>query len=223
MNKFISFIARSRFIHNVSSFFVNKIPLFILHNFAKYFCIRKILWSINIDGIDGDYCEFGCFTGASLNHALNTYKIYMKNRKMNFYGFDSFEGFPIEAHNLFKSENFKTDYEMVKKLEKKFSNCTIVKGFFDKTLKDEKILKSINKISFAFVDCDLAYSAKSVFEFIKPRLSYGAYIMIDDYFNIDKNGNGIFQSINEFFEVDKDIFIHSYLGNAGIVFRYFKK
>ena len=33
---------------------------------------------------------------------------------------------------------------MVKKLEKKFSNCTIVKGFFDKTLKDEKISKSIN-------------------------------------------------------------------------------
>jgi len=183
MNKFISFIARSRFVHNVSSFFVNKIPLFILHNFAKYFCIRK----------------------------------------MNFYGFDSFEGFPIEAHDLFKSENFKTDYEMVKKLEKKFSNCTIVKGFFDKTLKDEKISKSINKISFAFVDCDLAHSAKSVFEFIKPRLSYGAYIMIDDYFHIDKNRNSIFQSINEFFEVDKDIFIHSYFGNAGIVFRYFKK
>ncbi len=57
---------------------------------------------------------------------------------MNFYGFDSFEGFPIEIHNEFKSENFKPDYEMVKKLEKKFSNCTIVKGFFDKTLKDEK-------------------------------------------------------------------------------------
>jgi len=37
---------------------------------------------------------------------------------MNFYGFDSFEGFPIEIHNEFKSENFKPDYEMVKKLEK---------------------------------------------------------------------------------------------------------
>ena len=108
-------------------------------------------------------------------------------------------------------------------MEKKFSNCTIVKGFFDKTLKDEKISKSINKISFAFIDCDLAYSAKSVFEFIKPRLSHGAYIMIDDYFNIDKNRNSIFESINEFFEVNKDIFVHSYFGNAGIVFRCFKK
>jgi hypothetical protein len=47
--------------------------------------------------------------------------------------------------------------------------------------------------------------------------------MIDDYFNIDKNRNSIFQSMNEFFEVDKDIFTHSYFGNGGIVFRYFKK
>ncbi len=223
MNKLISFIAKNRFIHNLSSFIVNRFPLFILHNFSKYFCVRKVLYSINIDDIEGDYCEFGCFTGACLNHALNTHKVYMKNRKMNFYGFDSFEGFPAEIHKEFKSENFKNDFEMVKKLEKKFNNCKIVKGFFETSLQDKEINSSIKKISFAFIDCDLAVSAKGVFKFIKPRMVNGSFIMIDDYFNTDKNGESIFSVIKDFFEIDKDIFVHSYFGNGGIVFKYFKK
>lgn len=223
MNRLITFIAKNRFIHNISSFIVNRIPLFVLHNFSKYFSVRKILYNINIDDIEGDYCEFGCFTGACLNHALNTHRFYMKNRNMNFYGFDSFEGFPVEVHKEFKSENFKSDYEMVKKLEKKFDNCKIVKGFFENTLKNKEITNSINKISFAFIDCDLAISAKSVFEFIKPRMSNGSYIMIDDYFNIDNNGESIFGIMKNFFEIDKDIFIHSYFGNGGIVFKCLRK
>ncbi len=223
MNKLISFIAKSRFIHNLSSFLVTRIPLFILHNFSKYFSVRKILYAVNIDNIEGDYCEFGCFTGACLNHALNTHKFYMKSKKMYFYGFDSFEGFPIEVHKEFKSENFKNDYEMVKKLEEKFSNCKIIKGFFEETLKDEKIKNDIKRISFAFIDCDLAFSAKSVFEFIKPKMSHGSYIMIDDYYNIDKNGESIFGIIKDYFELDKDIFVHSYFGNGGIIFKFFKK
>ena len=222
MNKLITFISTSRFIHNMASFFVKIIPLFVLHNFSKYFSIKKILYSVNIDNIEGDYCEFGCFTGASLNHALNTYNAYMKNKKMTFYGFDSFEGFPIEVHEEFKSEFFIPDFEMVKKLEYKFNNCKIIKGFFDKSLTDEELAKSINKISFAFIDCDLGYSAKSVFEFIKPRLSNGAFIMIDDFYNIDKTNNSIFKTMKGYFSFDKDVFIHSYFGNGGVTFKYFK-
>ena len=53
MNKLISFIAKSRFIHNLSSFLVTRIPLlFILHNFSKYFSVRKILYAVNIDNIE---------------------------------------------------------------------------------------------------------------------------------------------------------------------------
>ena len=91
----------------------------------------------------------------------------------------------------FKSENFKADYNFVKKLEKKFNNCKIIKGYFKDSLKRDDIKKNINKISVAFIDCDIGFSAIDVFEFIKPRLSYGAFIMIDDYFNIDKTKNSI--------------------------------
>lgn len=222
MNKIISFIAKNRFLHNLSSYFVNKIPLFVLHNFSKYFRIKKIMYSLNIDNIEGDYCEFGCFTGASINHALNVHNTYMKEKNMHFYGFDSFEGFPVEVHKEFKSEYFKSDYQMVKKLEKKFNNCTIIKGFFKDSLNNNEIKKKIQKISFAFIDCDIAYSCQDVFEFIKPRLTNGAYIMIDDYYNIDNNGDSILKIFKNFFKADQETFVHSYFGNEGVVFRYFK-
>ena len=42
-----------------------------MHNFSKYYALRKSLQIIKMDKIKGDYCEFGCFTGASLNHVLS--------------------------------------------------------------------------------------------------------------------------------------------------------
>ena len=62
----------------------------------------------------------------------------MAHKEMTFYGFDSFEGFPVEVHEEFKSENFKADYYFVKKLEKKFNNCKIIKGYFKDSLNLEK-------------------------------------------------------------------------------------
>ena len=100
--------------------------------------LKKILYSVNIDNIKGDYCEFGCFTGAALNHALRLHEKYMPNRDMIFYGFDSFCGFPTEVHQEFSSAVFKSDFEFVKKLEKKFNRCKIVKGFFENSLKKKK-------------------------------------------------------------------------------------
>jgi hypothetical protein len=216
------FIAHSRIIHNAVSFFVNLFPILFTHNFSKYFILKKILYAVNIDNIEGDYCEFGCFTGASLNHALRAHKKFMPNRSMIFYGFDSFEGFPIEAHQEFSSKVFKSNFKFVKKLEKKFNNCKIIKGFFENTLNEEKINDSIKHISVAFLDCDLGISSEPVFNFIKNRLSNGAFIIIDDFFNIDSNQDSILKRFNKHFILNKNVFIHNYFGNAGIVFKYIK-
>ena len=45
--------------------------------------------------------------------------------------------------------------------------------------------------------------------------------MIDDYYNIDHNGNSILKVFKNYFNADQEIFIHSYFGNEGVVFRYF--
>ena len=111
---------------------------------------------------------------------------------MKFYGFDSFEGFPVEVHSEFSSAQFIPNYKLVKKLEKKFDNCSIIKGFFSETLKDKVIKENIKNISVAFIDCDLGLSSEPVFEFIKSRLSNGSYIVIDDFYNIDENKDSIY-------------------------------
>ena len=220
INKKIIFIANNRFLHNLISFIINLFPQIVYHNISKYISIKKIIYNIGLDQIPGDYCEFGCFTGATLNHALYSYQKYIPSKEMTFYGFDSFEGFPVEVHSAFKSENFKVDYNFVKKLEKKFNNCKIIKGYFKDSLKRDDIKKNINKISVAFIDCDIGFSAIDVFEFIKPRLSFGAFIMIDDYFNIDKTKNSILATMHKYFSLNKDIYLHSHFGNGGIIFRY---
>ena len=100
------------------------------------------------------------------------------------------------------------------------NNCRIIKGYFNDSLKRDDIKKNINKISVAFIDCDIGFSAIDVFEFIKPRLSYGAFIMIDDYSNIDKTKNSILTTMHKYFTLNKDIYLHSHFGNSGVIFRY---
>ena len=216
------FIANTRLIHNIVSYIVNLMPILLTHNLSKYFTIKKILYAVKIDKVKGDYCEFGCFTGACLNHALNFYKLNMPNRKMNFYGFDSFEGFPEELHSEFSSDQFTPNFNLVKKLEIKHKNCSIIKGFFSDTLHNEEIKKKIQNISVAFIDCDLGLSAVPVFEFIKTRLQNGSFIMIDDYFNMDENNDSILKRFHNHFKINENVFVHNYFGNAGIVFKYIK-
>ena len=220
---FINFISKFTFLHKLASVFVNIIPFFILHNISKYYALRKSVQIVKMDKIDGDYCEFGCFTGASLRHVLNLTgkNKFLKNKII--YGFDSFKGFPVEIHSEFKSEVFTASYEKVKHIEiKNNKRCRIIKGFFDEVLEDEILQKEITKISIAFIDCDLAISSKPVFKFIKTRLVSGSSIIIDDYYNIDLEGNSICKEFLKNFEINKNVFLFSTYGLGGVIFKYIK-
>ena len=218
-NKIIKFIANSRLIHFLSSLFIRIQPKFIQHNLSKYHQLNKLIHTLIMDGMKNTtYIEFGCFTGAALYHAIRC--DYSKSIK--FYGLDSLEGFPEEVHDVFKSDDFKADYKFVKKLEEKFpKRVEIIKGYFDDSLNLDK-MKKIDNISLAFIDCDLYSSTKPVVEYLKNRLENGAFIMIDDFYNIDKNGRSIKDIFFKYFQINKNIFHCGYFGIHGSVFRYFK-
>lgn len=219
-------ISKNRLIHNFVSFIVNLTPDFIEHNFSKYKNLRNCILNLNYDKIEGDYVEFGCFSGASLNHSIKTHLKFSRSYKKEknflnrkFYGLDSFSGFPEEIHDEFKTENFLPDINFVKKLEKKYSCCQIVKGFFSESLKSDQ-MKKISKISLAFIDCDLYSSSKDVFDYIKNRLTDGAFVVIDDYYSLDYNKNSIHKALSENIDLkNKLIHIKSY-GLNGMIFRY---
>tara|TARA_B100000902_G_scaffold157217_2_gene153451 strand:- start:5077 stop:5637 length:561 start_codon:yes stop_codon:yes gene_type:complete len=184
--------------------------------------IKKVLTNLKIDQIDGDCIEFGIFTGSSFKHTIRTENKLNKLNTTMFYGLDSFEGFPENNHPYFQDKNFETDYSKVKKIERKFKEqAFIIKGYFKDTIYKNPGLKQIKKIKFALIDCDLYISAIEPIDYLIPRLVNGAYIMIDDYTNIDSDGNNIRKIINDKFN-NIDYQIVGYFGTDGVIIRYFK-
>mgnify|MGYP001254643097 FL=1 len=199
------------------SLFLNSLNPTNQHNFQKFQQIKNIWINIFLDNLEGDYIEFGIFKGKSLYHSFKTFKRLYKDDNKSFYGLDSFEGFPVENHNFYKNENFKSSYKKVSSTFKKYKNIHIESGFFSESLKKEKLIK-VKKICFAFVDCDIYESSLEVFEYLKPRMVPGGFIMIDDFLSIDKNGKTIMNALFLNYELNKNIFFYSQYSN-GQVFR----
>ncbi len=219
----LKIISKLTFLHTIYSVYVNFIPSFLIHNFSKYMAIKKIFTNLNIDQIEGDCIEFGIFTGSSFKHTIRTENKINKNNKTKFHGLDSFEGFPENNHPFFQNKNFITDYSKVKKIETIYKNQAYVhKGFFKDSLNTTNDLREINKIKFAFIDCDLYISAIEPMEFLKTRLVKGSYLMIDDFTNIDPNGNSIRDIFINTFS-DHEYQITGYFGIDGVIVRYFGK
>lgn len=215
----IKLISNFQLLHKIYSYLIRKTPVFLVHNNAKYVTIKKALYNLWIDQIEGDFIEFGVFTGSSFRHTIKTEKGLMKASNSKFYGLDSFEGFPESTHPFFKQFDYVGNLQKVKKIEKLDNeNIFIIKGYFDKTLETEK-LRSIKKIKFAHIDCDLYISAIEPIRFIKERLVLGAYVMIDDFSNVDRDGNSISKVFYEEFkglEFEKV----GFFGVDGVLIRY---
>ncbi len=201
------------------SFLIRNVSGDIYDNSSKFYQINKIWHNIKLDQITGDYIEFGIYKGKSIYHSFKVAKKLDIQKNILFWGLDSFEGFPVENHNFYKNDNFKTSYTKTKNQFKNFKEIKVIKGFFKESLRTQELV-NIKNISFAFIDCDIFESTIDIFDYLKPRLTNGSFIMIDDYTSIDSNGNSIAKSFKASFKIDDEIFIFGYYSN-GIIFRYF--
>lgn len=188
-----------------------------LHQISKFNQIFNIWSNIHLDQLSGDYIEFGIFKGKSLRHSFKSYKNIFNDTSINFYGLDSFSGFPVENHNFYLKENFKNSYQKVLKTFKKNKQIKIYDGFFEDTLKNPVL--SNKKYSFAFIDCDIYESANDAFFYLKTRMINGGFLMIDDFTSLDINGNTIYKSFINHFDIGKNVILFSTYSN-GHVYRY---
>jgi hypothetical protein len=62
------------------------------------------------------------------------------------------------------------------------SDFTVVPGFYANSLSAPGPSGHPERISFAYVDCDLYSSTVDVLRFLEPRLCNGAVIAFDDYY-----------------------------------------
>jgi O-methyltransferase len=155
----------------------------------------------------GDYYEFGLFKGYSLWYAQKTANVFGE-KKMKFYGFDSFEGLPvpegIDNTDEFYPGQFACSKEQVVENitshQGDMKTITLIEGFYDRSLKKELIKQyGMRKASIIFIDCDLYSSTKDVMEFIKPLLMKHTLLLFDDWntFNGDMN-KGESKAFSEF-------------------------
>jgi len=66
------------FLQDLASLILAKINPAIIHNIEKYLIIKKVHYLSAIENIDGDYLEFGVFTGSSFRYSIRFCKAMVK-------------------------------------------------------------------------------------------------------------------------------------------------
>ena len=127
MSSKFGFLSKINFLQDFASIIIAGLNPAIVHNLEKYMAIKKVHYLSAIEDIEGDYIEFGVYTGSSFCHSIRCAK---KLAKINssivstcFYGFDSFEGFgeltDEDSHPFYEDSNFEASYEKVNSIVKK--------------------------------------------------------------------------------------------------------
>jgi len=188
-------LSKLYFLQNLLSLFVSLISPVLVHNLGKYFALKKAFYLTALEDLQGDYLEFGVFTGSSFVCALNCSKRSgMKNahKQMRFFGFDSFEGFgelpEFDQHPFYKDLNFETSYQSVNKRLLKAagsrrSKIVLTKGFFNETLSQGPQKYGIDKASIILIDNDTYSAALDCLVFCTDIVQEGTILIADDSFS----------------------------------------
>lgn len=159
---------------------------------------RSFYWdacvALHINGITGDYVEFGAYGGNSLALAYEAIQLIGSPRHL--WAFDSFSSLPEITDprderwrsdigiNQGGVENFHADCA---KLGVPREAYTAVEGYFSDTLPPLGVDRPPDDIALVYVDCNMYSSTVTVFEFLAPRLKHGMIVAFDDYFLWDKS------------------------------------
>jgi len=232
MNRAFNFLLNLNFLQKCSSYLVSSINPSVLHNIDKYIAIKKVHYLSSIEDIQGDYLEFGVFSGSSFCHSIRCYKKLEKINKSSdsntkFFGFDSFEGFGktdrMDQHPFYIDSNFQVDYKKVERKVKKVSNDVsfkLIKGFFSDTLKNGPKSFNINKSKIIFIDCDTFSSASEALIFCSSIIQNGTYIILDDFFSYKGSEfHGVSKAFNNLIEKNNfDVRLVFTYGMGGVVY-----
>lgn len=151
--------------------------------------IESMMRDLLSNHIPGDIVETGVWRGGVII-LMQALLEENKTKDRKIWAFDSFEGLPIpntskypadKESSLHKIKLLKASLEDVQKNIKDYNlqieNIVFCKGWF----KDTLAKNSIEKIALLHIDSDLYESTYLSLSHLYPKLSEGAYIIIDDY------------------------------------------
>ena len=195
-------LSKLEFLQDWASALIAGVNPAIVHNLEKYHALKKVHYLSTIEDVEGDYLEFGVFTGSSFCHSIRCCKklakLNPKTINTKFYGFDSFSGFGTlvedDKHPFYTDENFATSLPAVNRRANRVAGdikFQFVSGFFSESLKKGAKQFGIEKSRIIFIDSDTYSSANEALTFCIPTLQEGTFIVLDDYYSYrgsDKKG-----------------------------------
>jgi hypothetical protein len=205
-------LSRLEFLQDFASAVMAAINPSIMHNLEKYYALKKVYFLSAIEDIEGDYLEFGVFTGSSFCHSMRCCKsvrrINPKILRMRFFGFDSFSGFgPLsedDAHLFYTDKNFETSLTKVNKRVGKVAGelkFNLVPGYFSDSLKNGASALGISRARIIFIDSDTYLSAKHALNFCLPTVMEGTFVVLDDFFSYKgSETKGVARAFSEFID-----------------------
>jgi O-methyltransferase len=145
---------------------------------------------IKINGVDGDYFEFGLWRGKTFTYAHRMKKRF-RIPEMMFWGFDSFQGLPRTddaKDNIWSQNQFACSEPELRKILRRNgfrdNEYRLVPGFYKDSLNDNLHRHLANRhAAIVYVDCDLYTSAAAVLAFIRHYLVTGTIVCFDDFYN----------------------------------------
>lgn len=165
----------------------------------------EIAMTVGSSWYGGDYFEFGSHDLATFRNMLSAYDICGMTRAyedVRFYAFDIFGslktslsdvdtgGMDAETFRAYvapytcKGDRLDQHQGFVRDHGLYVDKCHLVQGLFSDTLtakRREAYLAEGRRIGFAFLDCNMGSSYKTVFEWIFPMLAGNSYVYMDEY------------------------------------------
>lgn len=154
---------------------------------SRHLFFSHAFFALSFNGIDGDYVEFGCYSGTTFSLAYSEARRW--GHSATLWAFDSFKGLPdddIDRHPGW------TKGSMATSVSEFHSICAahniprraykVVKGVFEETLPRMSPGEGPTNIALAYIDCDLYSSSTIVLDFLQPRIKHGMIVAFDDYF-----------------------------------------
>jgi hypothetical protein len=215
--------------------FWQRVPGPVIHNLEKARALKKIFWHLNVDGILGDYIEFGVAHGHSMRSAeiaeksSHSKSMGITRVPRQLFGFDTFEKFigdpDLDNHPTWEGESFNVPYESVKRRFIKSKNVHLFKLDVNTLISDlnhtfDKFgLKS--KAAVILFDMDLYGPTKSALFWVSGIIQQGTFLVFDEFFAFggdQKKGEA--RALKEFLEAHTEFTVREFAnyGSGGKIF-----
>jgi O-methyltransferase len=159
------------------------------NQFAERGMVAQAFAFAHLNGIRGDYLEFGLWRGRTFLHAWRMKRLYRLNT-MHLWGFDSFAGLPeVEpaSGEIWSTGQFACSEPEFRSILARNGvrpeDFTLVPGFYETSLDDALHAAMAGKTAaIVYVDCDLYKSTVPVLAFLERYLTDGTIVCFDDFY-----------------------------------------